>query len=348
MYRLTKGVLLLAASVVIISSVNGSAHASISSSTIARRPAINMITGQVWDPNRRPVPNVYVELLTEVGSTIDRQRTTSSGFFRFTGITSGRFKVHVVTVGTDFLDQTIDVKIINLQVGMSDTQYVDFYLKYDPKRVKTGLEGTTDEIFVQEGISSEAEKLYKKGVSLREGNKNDGAIDAFTASLKLAPNYYQALDALGNELVIKKKYREALEPLIKAIDLNRRSFTSYYALAYACFELKEIPQAVAAARAATILKPSSFNAQLLYGTALRLFGDLALAEKTLAKAKALGNNKIAQVNWQLALLLNKLKRDREAADELEMYLKNRTDSNDKKEVQELIAKLRTSSGAKIQ
>lgn len=311
-------------------------------------PMLNMISGQIWDTYRRPIPNLYIELQNEVGSTLDRQRTTESGFYRFSGISSGRFKLHVITLGSDFLEQTQDVQILNLQQGMSDSQYVDFYLKYDPKRVKIGIDGTTDEVFVQEGVSSDAEKLYKKGVSLSDEQKSDLAIVAFTDALKLAPHYYQALNALGNELVKQKKYREALDPLIKAIDLNQRSFTGYYALAYSCFELKEIPQANEAARAATILKPASINAQLLYGTTLRLFGDLALAEKALVKAKTLGNNKVARVNYQLALVYNKLKRNREAADELEMYLRNQSNAPDEKEVQDLIAKLRNAPNNKFQ
>ncbi len=309
--------------------------------------AINVISGQVWDPNRRPAANLYVELQTELGSNLGRQRTTETGFFSFSGVSSGRFKIHVITLGTDYLDQTQDVQIMNLQQGMSDTVYVDFYLKYDPRRVKSGLDGVTDEVFAQEGISKEAEKHYKKGMSLLEDSKTEQAVAAFRQALDVTPNYYYALNALGRELVQEKKYSEALEYLIKAIDLNQRSYSSYYYLGYACYQLNAIPEAIQASKAATVLKQDSLYAQLLYGTVLRIAGNYDLSERSLLKAKKIGNNKIAGVNWQLALVFNRLNRNKEAADELETYLINFPTAENKKDVQELIAKLRTSTSVDI-
>lgn len=302
---------------------------------------VNSIRGQVWDPNGRPVPNIYVELLTELNSSIARQQTSNAGLYLFSGITAGRFKIHVITLGTDYLDQTQEVQIMNLVPGMSDNQYVDFYLQFDPRKVNAGASGgPPEEIFVQEGVPIGAEKHYKRGVSFLDAKKSDKAIAEFKQALILFPNYYHALSALGKELVEKKEYSESLEYLVKAIDLNQRSFASYYALAYACYQLNQIPQAVEAGRATTILKPASLNAHLLYGTVSRLNGNYDIAEKSLLKAKTLGNNKVATVNWQLALLYNRQKKNKQAADELESYLKNDPDGKDNKEVRELIGKLR--------
>jgi tetratricopeptide (TPR) repeat protein len=308
-----------------------------------KKPFLNSITGQVWDPNGRPASNIYVELLTELNSSLARQRTSNAGLYSFTGISAGRFKIHVITLGTDYLDQTQDVQIMNLIPGMSDNQYVDFYLRYDPRRVNVaGSGGAAEDIFVQEGLPKEAEKHYTKGVSLLQDKKPEKAIVEFRQAIELFPNYYYALNALGKELVEQKKWDESLEYLIRAIDINQRSFSGYYALAYACYQLRQIPQAIEAARAATILKSSSLNAQLLYGTVSRLAGNYEIAEKSLLKAKTLGNNKVANVNWQLALLYNRQNKNKQAADELDMYLKNDPNGKDRKEVRELIEKLRMS------
>ena len=40
----------------------------------------------MYDPNHRPVENVYVELLNEVDSVIQRTKTDVSGRFTFTGV----------------------------------------------------------------------------------------------------------------------------------------------------------------------------------------------------------------------------------------------------------------------
>lgn len=334
-YALLLGLLLLATPVL--------AKPKLSPHSAPQKPALNIISGQVWDPYNQPVPNIYVELMNELNSMLGRQRTSNAGTFTFTGVTSGMFRIKVITLGTDYTEQVQEVQIMNLMQGSSDTQYVEFHMRFDPRRVNLGSGGVPEEVYTQEGIPQEAEKHYKKGLSLRVDKKSDQAVEEFKQALAISPNYYYALAALGKELVERKDYQNSLEYLIKAIDINQRSYSGYYALAYACYQLNNIKEGIEAARAATVIKPSSLNAQLLYGTMLRIFGNLDLAEQPLLKAKSLGQNKIAQVNWQLALLYNRTKRNKDAATELETYLKNQPDAPNKKEVQDLIAKLKTST-----
>ncbi|HSK72181.1 MAG TPA: tetratricopeptide repeat protein [Pyrinomonadaceae bacterium] len=301
---------------------------------------LNTIQGMVWDPYNQPVSDVYVELQNELGMTLSRQRTTNSGRFVFTGLSSGSFKVTVLTYGTDYLQQTQDVQIVNLTRTMSDQAFVEFHLKYDPRKITLGSGGVPEEVFVQEGISDEARKHYRKGVELLAGKKDKGLTEIERA-LQISPNYFDALNRLGNEYVQRKEYRKAVPHLIKAIDINQRSFSSFYALAYAAHQLGHKPEAVEAARAATIIKPASVNGQVLYGTVLRVNGNYDRAEKALLQAKTLSKKPVPEVHWQLALLYNKLGRNREAAEQLETYLKVQPDGADKKEIQDLIAKLRT-------
>lgn len=339
---LTKYVLVLAFLMVLMalptSAKTGTLHVQLKTSK-----TLNSITGQVWDPFNKPVPDIYVELLTELNSTLARQRTSQAGMFTFSGISSGLFRVKVVSLGTDYLEQVQDVQIMNLMQGSSDQQYVDFHLRFDSRRVRLGSGGIAEEVYLQDGIPQEAEKRYKKGLSLKDDGKSDQAIVEFKRAIEIFPNYYNALVRLGNELVERKEYEKSLEHLIRAIDINQRSFSGYYSLAYACYQLNEIKQGIEAARAATIIKPASANAHILYGTLLRIFGNYDLAEKALQKAKTLVQNKTAQINWQLALLYNRINRNKDAIVELETYLKNQPDAPNKKEVMELIAKLKVST-----
>lgn len=334
---------------VLTNSVWATTSSSSESLTISNRVFGNRIIGQVWGPDNRPVPDMYVELNNEVNMSVGRQKTTSSGMYEFTNLSAGLFRVRVLVLGTDYLEQVKDVQILNVVQGMSDNQYCDFHLKFDPRRVTPmGSGGPPEQVFTQEGITPEAKKLYDKGRDLLMDKKSDEAIAKFKEALAIFPNYYYANSALGSELVERAKYREALDYLIRAIDANQRSFKSYYSLAYACFQLKEMPEAKTAAQAATILSPNSFDAQLLLGMILRQTGSFADAEKALVKAKTIGNNKVPRVNWQLALVYNRLNRNDEAIAELETYVKNETNSQSKAEANELIAKLRTAKSTKPQ
>ncbi|MBS1793580.1 MAG: tetratricopeptide repeat protein [Acidobacteria bacterium] len=304
---------------------------------------INSISGQIWDPYNKPVPNLFVELQNELYSTLSRQRTTSAGYYNFTGITSGSYKIKVLTLGTDYLEQTQDVQVINLVSGGSDNQYLDFHLRFDPRRIQLGSGGLPEEVFAQEGIPEAAEKLYRKGIDELVDKKREQGLLDLEEAVKLFPTYFNALSRLGQEYVDNKEYRKALPHLIKAIDINQRSFQSFYALGYACYQLNEIPSAIEAARAASIIKPASPNAQLLYGTVLRLNATYDKAEAALLQAQKLAPKPIPQVHWQLALLYNKLNRNKESADQLELYLKADPNSPDKLKIQETIAKLRAGS-----
>src|ERR1043166_5949911 len=72
---------------------------------------INRIEGQVYDPNHRPVENVYVELLNEVDSVIQRTKTNSAGRFTFSGVPPGRLIVRVLPFGTNFMEQSQEVVV---------------------------------------------------------------------------------------------------------------------------------------------------------------------------------------------------------------------------------------------
>lgn len=303
--------------------------------------AANSISGVVWNPYNQPVSDVNVELMNEFYMTIARQRTLSGGRYVFNNIPSGVYKVKVLTIGTDYLEQVQEAQIINIFRGDSDNVYLDFHLKFDPRKVTLGSGGAPEEIFVQEGISDEARRRYKKGVELLADKKDKGLAEIEQA-LQISPNFYQALSRLGAEYVERKEYAKSLPYLVKAIDINQRSYSSFYALAYACYQLNQITEAVEAARAAAVLKPASINSQLLYGTVLRINGNYDKSEKALQQAKNLSKKTpVAEIHWQLALLYNKLERNKEAAAELETYLKIQPNSPNKKEVEDLIGKLKT-------
>ena len=306
---------------------------------------VNRIEGTVWDPYRRPVRDLYVELQNENYFSIARARTESAGRFSFIGVSAGRFNVRVMTSGTNYLEQTESVDLVNVMRGVGDSVYLEINLKFDKNKVNSGLAEITDAIFVQD-VPEAARKLYRKG--LKDLEKGDLGFNEIEGALKIFPTYFDALNTLGTHYVSKKEYQKSLAYLIRAVDVNQRSFSTYYALAYACYELEHRQEALEAARAATFLQPKSFNAQLLYGTLLRLDHSYEKAETALTEAKKLSKNRpVPEVHWQLALLYNKLGRNEEAANELEEYLKLQPDAPDRKGIQNTIARLRRDSKKKF-
>jgi tetratricopeptide (TPR) repeat protein len=285
------------------------------------------------------VADVYVELQNEMLMSLNRIRTTASGRFSFTVANSGNYVVKVLATGTNYMDASETVEIVDVTQRSSDQQYVDIYLKFDKNKINTGVVGITEAVFVQD-IPAEAKRLFDTAAKDLQSNRPE-AFDEIDQALKIFPDYFEALNLAGREYVQRKEYEKALPYLIKAISVNQRSYSGFYNLAFACYQLNHRPEATEAARGATILQPSSVNAQLLYGTLLRLGGDMENAEKALLKASEAGKGMaIPDVHWQLALLYNKTGRNKEAVDQLEAYLKDAPNAPNKKEIRDLMAKLK--------
>jgi tetratricopeptide (TPR) repeat protein len=305
----------------------------------------NSINGHVYDAqNRMPVGNLYVELQDTLGISLARGRVDPSGRFFFGGLRSGTYNVKIVTVGTNYLEAIQEVRLVSLPTASgrlsSDIAYVDVYLKLDPRRVNTGSGGAATVIFVQE-VPDEARKLYKQGAE-RLNDKKDEGLDSLKRAVEIFPNYYDALDRLGSEYVLRKQYDEAAKYLIRAIEVNPRSYTSHYALGIASYNLKNLPAAIEALQAATVINPGSINAHLFYGMVLRIDGSFEKAEKALLQAKSLAKNSpVSEIHWQLALLYEKTNRYKEAADELERYLKIEPKAANAEQIKKLIERFRS-------
>lgn len=317
----------------------------IASSVYSQRATSNSISGFVFDGvSRLPVADVYVELMDDFYSTVRRIKTDGSGRFYFGNLASGNFKVKVLPYAKNYLEEIQDATIINYTFGnvrTSDSVYLDFYLRLDKRKLNIEEFGISGVVFAQE-VAQEAKKLYKKGISELENDKEtEKGVETLKKALAISPDYYDALNRIGIEYIVRKQYYEALPHLIKAIEINQRSFSSYYAIGIAAYNLKEFTQAAEAFKAAAIIDPQSIYAQFQYGRALRISGNDKDAETALLKAKSLSKDStIPEIYWQLGLLYNKLNLYDKAADELETYLKVQQDEANKQNVKKLISTLR--------
>lgn len=311
-----------------------SLHAFPESSTF-----LNRIEGQVYDPNHRPVQNLHVELINEVDSVIQRTKTNASGRFSFVGVPPGRLRVRVLTFGTNFVEQTQEVEIVRTR-NNNDVNYLDISLRYDRRNRGPETEMPPGVIFAQD-IPPAAKSLYLKGVA-DFAKDQDRGLEEIEGALKIFPDYFDALNWIGKEFISRKLYEKGYPYLLRAIDVNPRSPSTYYSLGFAFYQMKQYPAALEAAKATTMLAPGSIEAQLLYGTVLRITGSHTEAETVLLKANALAKKMNAEVHWQLSLLYNRLKRNQDTINELEAFLLLVPDSPDKNKIRDMIAKLKAS------
>jgi len=299
---------------------------------------LNRIEGRVTDEVNNGVNNVYVELYDNYNSVIGRERSSGQGRFTFRGMGPGRYTIRVKPYGTNFAEDEREIEINN-QSSRSDIVMVDFRLRPD-KRASQDELGVVGTVFAQD-VPPAAKRLYTSGID-RIQSRPDDALAALKEAVKLFPNYFDALAALGKAYIMKGKYADGYPFLLRAIDVNKRCSDCYYSLSLAFYKLDELAAATKAIDATVILQANSAAVRLLQGIIYRLNNDLAGAEKALLLSKSLFSSPNPEVHWQLSLVYNKLKRNPEAANQLEQYLKAKPDikSAEKESVTNLIGKLR--------
>ncbi len=221
-------------------------------------------------------------------------------------------------------------------------EQVDFVLG---GRQTASLTTAPGAVFVQE-VPEQARKEFERGSELlqNEQRRKEG-IDTLKRAVEIFPNYFAALELLGTEYVKDREYDPAIPVLTKAIEVNRRAYQSLYALSVAQHSLKQVNEALESMRRAITLNATSVTANLWFGMLLRQTGELGEAETYLKQADKLAQSKSPDAHWQLALLFNDLKRYREAADELEIFLKVQPDSKDTDLIKKLIQRLRQNASS---
>ncbi len=283
--------------------------------------AQNSISGIVFDQNRQPVSDIYVELLDEVERLIGSRKTTG-GFYTFQRLGRGNYYLRVRTDGTNFKEQKIRIDLGDFNaIGGVDAKQQDIFLEIDKRR--SGQESVvTGVVFVQQ-VPEDAKSQFEKGLKNLDKNKEEEAIENITTAIQIYPDYFEALEKLGEIYLSRKKYVEAENIFDRSSKVNKKSFSSLFNLAVAQNNLDKKAAAAANLKAANEIDNNSINAHLLLGIIQRQLKQFGEAEKTLLRAKALSKNSEADVNWQLATLLYyDLKKLNEAADELNSYLKN--------------------------
>jgi hypothetical protein len=280
----------------------------------------NSITGFVFDENRNPIADVYVELYSNEGSPISRTKTSAVGTFSFHGLGDGVFTLKVLPYGKSFVSQEKRVSLVSFgaRPGFGAVyEQVDFYLK--ARKASANPLGPPGVVFAQE-VPSKAQALYERAIELLDDKKDDEGLAKLREAIEAFPKYFAALDRLGGEYVVRKYYRPAYILLTLATQVNSKSHSSWLGLGISQFRLNDPIASLASVQRAYELHPEAVNGLLWYGIALHANNRLAEALTALKKADRLSKGTVAEVNFQMARVLKDQGEYLEAAKQLELVL----------------------------
>lgn len=170
-------------------------------------------------------------------------------------------------------------------------------------------------------IPKAAVALYDKALESSARNETDAAIDQLKQALGLYPEFGLALNELGIQYMKKGELDKAEEVLLKVIKISPEAAEPSLNYGICLLQQKKFAAAETQLRDAVKRNEYAFTAHLYLGITLIHFTRYTEAEKELRKSVELGGQKASQAHYYLGGLYWKLGSFRQAADELEIFLK---------------------------
>lgn len=308
--------------------------------------ANNIISGFVQDHGHSPIHNAAVELSDDFHRLIGRATTDGGGRYFFSRLPLGRYYMKVSVLGSNYEEQSAEVEITSAHRSATSAETVQQNFSLRQKSNDPNASRSTTGVIYAQDVPKEAQILYEKALSDLKGKKTDQGIDELKGAINAYPQYYTALQRLGEEYIAQQNFKEAVDVLTTATEINSRSYDGHYGLAYSLFQLTRSSEAIGAIDKSLVINPSSVNSLFLRGVILKQIGRYDEAVESLNKAKKLSPTPASDIHWQLSLIYtNNLKKYSAAATELELFLKAKPNYAEADKVRELIKKLKAKAGA---
>jgi hypothetical protein len=307
--------------------------------------AASTIAGYVYDKQRNAVIDVDVELVDDLYRMVPggRKKTDGTGHYEFTGLSDGRYTVRVFPFRYDLQDAEfmVEINTQSIRGGPGVGYYTqDFYLT--PK--KGGLKDAELSVVFAQEVPKAAQDAYEKAQKDFSDKKKSEGFAGLQKALSIFPTYYNALHRFGLELFLARQYMDSAGVFMRAVQVNPKSATSFYYLGYSLHNAGDQynKSALTATSEALTLAPASIQVLFLMAKIERDLGKFTDAEKHLLLAKKNATAKTPEIHLELSQLYSDdLKRYKEAADELENYIKAaRLNGPESEKVKKIVAGLR--------
>ena len=308
----------------------------------------HIILGKVFFPSgRRAEGTIQVKLQSfnagELSVIAD-----SSGAFTFTSLSPGSYTV-VVIAGDDYeigresvsIDSDLDLSRMGLPSIRTSRRYtvmITLQLKHNAANARTSVVNAA-----LAEVPENARTLYEEG--LEQGRAGDSlkAIDNLKAAISLYPKFPLALNELGVQYLKLGQAHKAVEPLRSAAKLSPDAFTPKLNLGIALLETQQLAEAETQLREALRRNDGAPTAHMYLGIVLTKLRNYGNAEEELRRSIDLAGTQLGLAHYYLGGIYWGRGAYRQAADELETYLRLTPNAQDAERVRRTIKELRSKS-----
>jgi tetratricopeptide (TPR) repeat protein len=272
-----------------------------------------------------------------------------NGSFSFQGLKAGNYTV--IIEGGEYFESVRENVFIEPYSNGSTKVAVGIAPVSRPINVQIYLRPKSDAAHSRPGVLNAAlanvpkpaVDLYEKGLESVSRGESDRAIEHFKAAINLYPEFGLALNQLGVQYLKRGDLDKADEVLVKATKLLPDNPEPSLNHGIVLLQKKRFNEAETQLRDAVKKNDQAFTAHLYFGITLIYVNKHPEAETELRKAIALGGAKAGQAHYYLGGLYWQTHNYRQAADELEMYLKLEPKAANAEKVRTTIKELRTKS-----
>jgi tetratricopeptide (TPR) repeat protein len=268
----------------------------------------------------------------------------SAGNFKFTNVRPGSYVIRATIDGFKEVQHPVDVSAYH---GFGKTLiHLDRQIPVARVESKPGNDPhIVDVSQFLDGYPKEAVKLYRKAGEKQKKGKIDDAITDLEAAVRVAPDFYQAHNDLG--LLYKEKGRidEAEREFRLASELNKQSAEPLINLTSLYIDRNEPELAVATGEKAIELNSRSGPAFFSLGIALYRISKLDRAEAALKKALEL-TPKMGYIRLMLANVYLKMRNYNGLSDQLDRYLAENPEGEQRAQVEQMRQQLQQAKGGK--
>lgn len=192
-------------------------------------------------------------------------------------------------------------------------------------------------------VPKPAVEFYEKGIEAADRGESEKAIEQFKKAIGVYPGFGLALNQLGVQYLKRGELDNAEEALVKATKLLPDGPEPSLNYGIVLLQKKKFDEAEVQLRDAVKKNEQAFTAHLYYGITLIYVKKNQEAESELRKAIIIGGDKAGQAHYYLGGLYWQVHNYRQAADELELYLKLEPKAANAEKVRSTIKELRTKS-----
>jgi Tfp pilus assembly protein PilF len=240
-----------------------------------------------------------------------------------------------------YIDPPITDARTNVSIGpLARPHTVQIYLrsKQDGMQTKPGVLNAA-----LASVPKPALDLYERGVQAAGRGETDKAIDDLRRAVSLHPNFGLALNELGVQYLRKGELDKASEVLQKVLQLSPNAPEPCLNYGIVLLQQKKFPEAEKQLRDAVSMNENTYTAHLYFGITLIYVKNYADAEAHLLKAITIGGLKASQAHYYLGGLYWQTGKHKEAANELETFLKLEPKAPNADKLRNTIKELRTKS-----